>query len=79
MISGYSGGIAIEALFVDEGFGSLSSRELDKAVRMLTDLSKNNRLIGIISHREEVKELIPKKILIHQTKKGSSIEIDTGY
>ena len=65
-----SGGVQLETMFVDEGFGSLSPEYLDQAMNVLHSLTESNRLIGIISHVEEVKRKIQKRIEI--TKDGSN-------
>lgn len=77
-VTANAGGIKIDTLFIDEGFGTLDEKSLSDAIGMLQELSSSNKLIGIISHRMELKEEIPKKILIHKTNKGSSIKIDLG-
>lgn len=77
-ITSGAGGIRIDTLFIDEGFGTLDEKALEDALDMLTTLSTGGRLIGIISHREELRERIPKKILVTKTKRGSGIEVDTG-
>ncbi|MBR4019854.1 MAG: SMC family ATPase, partial [Firmicutes bacterium] len=59
-----AGGIRIDTLFIDEGFGTLDEKSLNDALLMLNQLTDSNKLIGIISHREELKEVIPKKVLI---------------
>lgn len=64
------GGVRLETMFIDEGFGSLSPEFLDRAMSVLRSLTETNRLIGIISHVEEIKRLIPKRIEI--TKDGSN-------
>ncbi len=64
------GGVRLETMFIDEGFGSLSPEFLDRAMGVLRSLTETNRLIGIISHVEEIKRLIPKRIEI--TKDGSN-------
>lgn len=63
------GGVRLETMFIDEGFGSLSPEFLDRAMGVLRSLTETNRLIGIISHVEEIKRLIPKRIEI--TKDGT--------
>jgi exonuclease SbcC len=76
MVSANAGGIRVDTLFIDEGFGTLDEKSLLDAIAMLQELSNSNKLIGIISHREELKEEISKKIQIHKTNKGSSLEIN---
>ncbi|MBR3786666.1 MAG: SMC family ATPase [Firmicutes bacterium] len=73
-----AGGIRVDTLFIDEGFGTLDEKSLNDALLMLNQLTDSNKLIGIISHREELKEVIPKKVLIKKNNKGSSIETDLG-
>ncbi len=78
-ITASAGGIDIDTLFIDEGFGTLDEKSLTDSIDMLTGLSGSNKLIGIISHREELKERISKKLIITKSKSGSSVEIDEGY
>ena len=78
-VSSNAGGISVDTLFIDEGFGTLDGQSLNDAITMLKSLATNNKLIGLISHRDELKEQIDKKIIISKTKKGSTISIDTGY
>ena len=79
-IQSSSGGIQLDTMFVDEGFGSLDEDALDQAIRALKDLSQGSRLVGIVSHVAELKERIDKKIIV--TKKrtedgvGSTICIE---
>ena len=74
-VTANAGGIKIDALFIDEGFGTLDERSLNDAIAMLHELSESDKLIGIISHREELKQEISKKILIKKSNKGSRIEM----
>lgn len=78
VIQGYAGGIVVETMFVDEGFGSLDKDSLEQAVAILKDLATDNRVVGIISHVEELKECIDKKILLEKSTKGSSISWKNG-
>lgn len=78
LISSHLGGIQMEALFVDEGFGTLDRHSLENAMEILLRLSGTGKLVGIISHREELKESISQQIRITKTKRGSQIEIDAG-
>lgn len=70
-----SGGIRVEALFIDEGFGSLDGESLDQACITLQTLVEKDRLIGIISHVPELAEKIENQIQISKTNAGSSIEV----
>lgn len=74
-----AGGIQMDTLFIDEGFGTLDEKSLNDAMGMLQELSTSNKLIGIISHREELKKEIAKKIEIKKTNKGSNLNINMGY
>ena len=77
-VTANAGGIKMDTLFIDEGFGTLDEKSLSDAMGMLQELSTGNKLIGIISHRQELKEEIPKKVWIKKSNKGSHIEIDLG-
>ncbi len=66
------GGIQLDTLFVDEGFGSLDEEALAQAIEALVSLSANNRLVGIISHVSELKERIDKQIVVRKDKAGGS-------
>ena len=70
-----SGGVKLEAMFVDEGFGVLDSESLEQAVEVLTSLSQSDRMVGIISHISELKDRIDKKIILKRAAAGSSIEM----
>ena len=63
-IQSCSGGVRMDSLFVDEGFGSLDEEALGQAMRALQQLTEGNRLVGIISHVSELKERIDKKIVV---------------
>lgn len=78
-VSSSLGGVQMDALFVDEGFGTLDRRSIENAMDILIHLSSSNKLVGIISHREELMENIPQQIRVKKTKKGSEIQIDMGY
>lgn len=73
IIQRYAGGIEVETLFVDEGFGSLDTESLEQAVSILVSLSGGSRMVGIISHVEELKEEIGSRILVEKTNQGSRI------
>lgn len=67
-----AGGIQLDTMFVDEGFGALDEESLNQAIRALAGLSEGNRLVGIISHVAELKTRIDKQILVTKTKSGGS-------
>lgn len=69
-----NGGIRVETLFIDEGFGALDSESLDQACEALTSLVETEKLIGIISHVPELRERIDNQLVIHKTNSGSRIE-----
>ena len=77
-VSSNLGGIQMDALFIDEGFGTLDRRSMESAMDILVSLSGTNKLVGIISHREELMENIPQQIRIKKCKDGSQITVDTG-
>jgi exonuclease SbcC len=70
-----SGGIQIDTLFIDEGFGSLDPESLDSAIEALFSLNSSGRLVGIISHVEELKTRIPVHIEVDRTAEGSTAKI----
>ena len=67
-----AGGIQMDTLFVDEGFGSLSEQALELALQALAGLSDGNRLVGIISHVAELKERIDRQIVVCKERSGGS-------
>lgn len=71
-IQSSAGGIQLESMFVDEGFGSLDDESLQQAIRTLAELSDGRRLVGIISHVGDLKEKIEKQILVKKDKTGCS-------
>jgi len=77
VIQNQNGGVSVDTLFIDEGFGTLDSDSLDSAIQTLLDLNKNNRLVGIISHVEELKTRISSHIIVEKTQIGSTARIQT--
>lgn len=75
MIQDHAGGIELNTLFIDEGFGSLDQQSLDQAVNCLLELHQDNKLIGIISHVSELKDRIDRQIIISRERKESKIHI----
>jgi len=71
-IQSTSGGIRLDTMFVDEGFGSLDEDTLAQAMKVLNSLAESNLLVGIISHVSELKEKIEKQIVVTKGKSGGS-------
>lgn len=71
-IQNSSGGVRLDTMFVDEGFGSLDEDSLQQAIGILAELSQGNRLVGIISHVGELKNRIDRQIVVTKDKKGCS-------
>ena len=67
-----AGGIRLDTMFVDEGFGSLDEESLQQAIAALADLAEGERLVGIISHVGELKERIDKQIVVKKDRSGGS-------
>ncbi|MFP4106121.1 MAG: AAA family ATPase [Phycisphaerae bacterium] len=72
VVQEYAGGVRLDAIFIDEGFGSLDSEALDDAIRTLIDLQQSGRLVGIISHVAELKERIDARLEVSAGKTGST-------
>ena len=72
-IQASAGGIRLDTMFVDEGFGSLDSESLEQAVQALAGLAESKRLVGIISHVDELKNRIDRQIVVKKERSGGSI------
>jgi exonuclease SbcC len=70
-----SGGLRLDALFIDEGFGSLDEDTLNDAIRALQELRENGRLVGVISHVAELRRQIPARIEVQHGPRGSSVKV----
>ena len=71
-IQSMAGGIRLDTMFVDEGFGSLDEESLRQAIQALSALTESNRLVGIISHVAELKDRIDKQIVVRKERSGGS-------
>ena len=71
-IQSAAGGIRLDTMFVDEGFGTLDEEALRQAMGALVSLTEGNRLVGIISHVSELKERIDRQIVVTKDKTGGS-------
>ncbi len=72
VVQSYAGGIRLDTIFIDEGFGTLDAETLDMAIRALLELQKGGRLVGIISHVEELKERIDARLEVTKSRDGGS-------
>lgn len=73
VVQRFAGGIEVDAVFIDEGFGSLDQEALNKALETLSSLSEGDRLVGVISHVEALKERIPQQLVVRKGLQGSRI------
>lgn len=71
-IQANAGGIRLDTMFVDEGFGSLDQESLDQAIKALHQLSDGKRLVGIISHVTELKNRLDRQIVVRKNREGGS-------
>ena len=71
-----AGGVEIDAMFIDEGFGSLDEEALDQAMNILARLTDGQRLVGIISHVAELRSRLDKKIIVTRGRAGSSLRLE---
>lgn len=71
IVQNYAGGVSLETMFVDEGFGTLDPESLDQAIETLMDIQSDGRLVGIISHVPELKERIDARLEVKQSEVGS--------
>ena len=78
VVQEYAGGVHLDAMFIDEGFGSLDSESLDLAMKTLQELKGQNRLIGLISHVGGLEERIPAKLRVTRTQTGSTAAFEVG-
>ena len=78
VVQAHAGGVELDAMFVDEGFGSLDEESLGLAIHTLTEMTGTDKLVGIISHVEELKESIDRKIVVERGRTGSTLRIEEG-
>ena len=78
IVQNTAGAVRLDTMFVDEGFGSLDDVARDQAIRVLNELADEQRLVGIISHVNELKEQIERKLVVTRTEKGSKVRWQDG-
>ena len=76
VIESHAGGVEIEMMFIDEGFGSLDPQATENAVRTLNSLASGDRIIGVISHVPELKERIENHIVLTKGINGSTVSVE---
>lgn len=74
VVQSHAGGVQLDTLFIDEGFGTLDEISLEQAIGCLRTLQDGNRMLGIISHVSQLKEEIPAKLQVHSGPRGSSLQ-----
>ncbi len=74
VVQQYAGGVSLETMFIDEGFGTLDPESLDQAIEALIDIQTSGRLVGIISHVPELKERIDARLEVISSQTGSSTQ-----
>lgn len=74
VVQNYAGGVSLETMFIDEGFGTLDPESLDQAIEALVDIQSSGRLVGIISHVPELKERIDVRLEVIAGQTGSRTE-----
>jgi len=75
VVTAEAGGTRIEALFVDEGFGSLDEDTLEEVMTVLDSLREGGRMVGIVSHVAELKQRIPAQVRVHKGRSGSHLTV----
>ena len=75
VIQSYAGGVEIDTMFIDEGFGALDAESLEQAIRTLSGLASGNRLVGIISHVSELQEQIDRQVIVKKGVSGSTLQV----
>lgn len=74
VVQQYAGGVSLETMFIDEGFGTLDPESLDQAIEALMDIQNSGRLVGLISHVPELKERIDARLEVFSSQNGSKTE-----
>ncbi len=75
VVQSHAGGLRLESIFVDEGFGSLDAEALESALAVLRDLQQGGRLVGVISHVAEMREQIPARLEVTPGRRGSAVRM----
>ena len=77
VVAAESGGVLLDTLFIDEGFGSLDAGTLEEVMAVLDDLRAGGRVVGLVSHVDELRQRIPNRLLVHKGRNGSHLELNS--
>ncbi|WP_020664939.1 AAA family ATPase [Amycolatopsis benzoatilytica] len=77
VVAGETGGALLDTLFVDEGFGTLDAETLDVVMNILDELRAGGRVVGLVSHVEELRQRIPTRLRVRKSRTGSRVELQT--
>ncbi len=75
VVAAETGGALLDTLFVDEGFGMLDANTLDEVMDTLDELRAGGRVVGLVSHVEELRQRIPTRLRVHKSRNGSRVEL----
>jgi exonuclease SbcC len=75
VVAAETGGALLDTLFVDEGFGMLDPDTLDEVMNTLDELRAGGRVVGLVSHVEELRQRIPMRLRVHKSRTGSTVEV----
>jgi len=78
VVTAESAGTPMEALFIDEGFGTLDEETLDEVMNVLDGLRAGGRIVGIVSHVTELRQRVPAQVHVRKSRAGSHVEIIAG-
>ena len=77
VVQASSGGVRLDTMFIDEGFGTLDEETLSRAMAALTRLTEGDRLVGVISHVAQLRESIDSQIIVRGSPSGSRLSMET--
>ncbi|MEO9221532.1 MAG: SMC family ATPase [Mycobacteriaceae bacterium] len=77
VVAAEAGGVLLDTLFIDEGFGSLDAGTLEEVMAVLDDLRAGGRVVGLVSHVDELRQRIPNRLMVHKGRNGSHLELSS--
>jgi exonuclease SbcC len=78
VVAAETGGALLDTLFIDEGFGTLDAETLDIVMNILDELRAGGRVVGLVSHVEELRQRIPTRLRVRKSRSGSTLEVQAG-